>query len=269
MQVQDVDRTNRDQDNGFAISPSMSTQHVITRLEQKEFVARLNVTDEEIEAIANFPQGSPEWLKARYGRLTGSIIGAAVGHNPFCSHSQLLENILWNTFTGNEATRYGSANESRAAAVFATYKKKQDDTFELTHANLLIHKRYGFLAYSPDGLFQERNGMRGLLEIKCPFKKKLYPKISLFYYDQIQLGLYLTQRSFCDFVVFTPTQTSLERFDYNKDYVEQFLLPNALQFYFQKLVPLLIAKERNLLPEGDCAIPSNVLVEKYSVSFHA
>jgi hypothetical protein len=62
---------------------------------------------------------------------------------------------------------------------------------------------------------------------------------------------------FCDFVVFTPTKTTIERFAYEPQYVEEFLLPAMQRFYFGKYLPRVVAKERGLLREDGearCAV---------------
>jgi hypothetical protein len=82
-------------------------------------------------------------------------------------------------------------------------------------------------------------------------------------YDQIQMGMMLTNRSFCDFVVFTPNQTSIERYEFNAEYCKEFLMPRAMQFYFAKYLPLLIAKERGWLQQNTCALGVDVVVEHY------
>ena len=167
----------------FSLGPNIQgNTRTISKEQQKQFVYSLTVDDYLCEMISNEPQGTPQWLQYRLGRLTGSVMGAVLGHNPFCSHKKLLSQLLWDSFQGNEATAYGSANESIAADIFCDYKQKTCSQFSIQFCGLLVSKNAGFFAYSPDGIFEE-NGVRALLEIKCPFKKKLYPEIPMYYYD--------------------------------------------------------------------------------------
>lgn len=70
--------------------------------------------------------------------------------------------------------------------------------------------------------------------------------------DQIQFGMWLMNCSACDFVVYTPEKTAVERYVYEPDYVHEFLLPRVQRFYFGKCLPRFVAKERDLLePNGD------------------
>jgi putative phage-type endonuclease len=158
----------------------------ITREDQENYIARLRVTDEQIACIANEEQGSKQWLEYRQGRLTGSNIGAAVGHNPFCSHQELLKRLLWDTFQGNDATAYGQKFEATAAKIYANYRARDIPGFQLTHAGLFVSKHMPWFGYSPDGLLSELQ-TPGLLEIKCPFSKKFYREIPKYYYDQINV----------------------------------------------------------------------------------
>lgn len=74
--------------------------------------------------------------------------------------------------------------------------------------------------------------------------------------------MWLTGARFCDFVVYLPEKTSIERFEANYEYVREFLLPCAVDFYFAKYLPTLIAKQRGWISEvGD--LPDDVRVERY------
>jgi putative phage-type endonuclease len=238
------------------------TNYVITREDQEEYVKALHVTEEERAQIASFPQGSEDWKKKRLGRLSGSMIGAVVGHNFFRPHAKLLKELLWEPFDGNEATEYGNNNEKKAASIYTNYQKSRCEDFHVMFPGFFIHESMPWFGYSPDGLIWE-NGIPGLLEIKCPFKKEFYKVISPFYFDQVQLGMFISKRSYCDFVVFTPQQTSIERFVFNEPYVTNFLIPRSNDFYFRKYLPLLIAKEKGWLAHGECSLPAHIKVEYY------
>ena len=75
--------------------------------------------------------------------------------------------------------------------------------------------------------------------------------------------MWLTNRVYCDFVVYLPNETSIERFPYNEPYVQEFLLPRGTQFYFGKYLPLLIAKQKGWLLPGQCTLPEDVQVEYF------
>ena len=75
--------------------------------------------------------------------------------------------------------------------------------------------------------------------------------------------MWLTQAKFCDFVVYLPEETSVERFQPNFEYVREFLIPRALQFYFNKFVPMYLAKQKGFLKVGECEMPREIGVEYY------
>lgn len=75
--------------------------------------------------------------------------------------------------------------------------------------------------------------------------------------------MFMTNAQFCDFVVYTPTQTSIERFLPNYEYVREFLIPRALQFYFGKYLPMMVAQKKGYLQNGQCEMPEDVQVEYY------
>jgi len=62
-------------------------------------------------------QRTPEWFKQRKGRITGSVVGAALGVNPYMTPDALIRRLvrLWHgaesEFNGNIATEYGTLHE--------------------------------------------------------------------------------------------------------------------------------------------------------------
>jgi hypothetical protein len=93
--------------------------------------------------------------------------------------------------------------------------------------------------------------IRFLLEIKCPFSRKLYPHIPHYYYDQIQGIMGILQLQYCDFVVWTPEKTQIRRYEFNSSYWKQVLFPRLFQFYMDEYLPRLIMKEDGTLKKGE------------------
>ena len=211
----------------------------ITRETMNAFLA---VTPEQVVNIRSFKQRSPEWLQARVGRLTASNFGAAAGFNPYQSPSQLLQELLWGTFEGNRATRWGTIMEDVAKMDYIKYmydqhfmtarrigelRKNHDVTpFEckVWECGLTVFEEAPFLAGSPDGLVHtntfDGKEIRLLLEIKCPGPdpKKPYSEqaayqesknpdipagIPPYYYCQIQGLMAIYKLQHTDFVVKT------------------------------------------------------------------
>jgi putative phage-type endonuclease len=232
---------------------------VLTRRMQQEFIDTLAVTDADVQRIMHYEQRTPEWHEARKGRMTGSICGAVVGHNFFKKPTEVLRDLLWNTFNGNEATKWGTDHEAIAAVRYENHTE-----YEVEYPGLVVNRLKPWIAYSPDGIVKKTSkGERVLLEIKCPFKKKVYGRIPNYYFDQIQYGAHLMQCPVIDFFVWTPDVCKLERYAYERAYCEEFLIPTVERFYFNRFLPLYLLQQRGLLPDGTIDVPKNVKVERF------
>jgi len=149
----------------------------------------------------DFNQGSEEWFKIRLGRF-GSTDAQAVASNgrgldTLC-YQKVAEIIIGQpqeSYT-NENIERGIKLESMARSVY-----------EIETGNLV--KQVGYLEVnerigcSPDGLV----GKKGGVEIKCPndtnyIRYLCEGKVDSKYMWQVQFFLYITKRSWWDFVVF-------------------------------------------------------------------
>jgi len=186
---------------------------VVTADEQRTYLERFAVTLADQDRIQDFEQRSADWLRVRQGRLTASNFGAAIGFNYFCRPSKLLERMLWETFKGNAACDYGIANEPVACDIYERYIREKHPGAEVKfeYPGLVVPLAYPFLGCSPDGI-TNIDGERILLEIKCPFRKKMYPKIPPYYYCQVQGIAGLLGFDKIHFVTMTPEQTRIEEY---------------------------------------------------------
>jgi len=119
--------------------------------------------------ISDFPQGSPEWLKARAGKITASnawkIIDRTAKGLPTADHTNFKFSLVTERLTGeptitfvNDAMRHGTNTEQEARAFFS---ELCDVTVE--EVGFMTHPEFEFLGCSPDGII----GGDTLLEIKC------------------------------------------------------------------------------------------------------
>ena len=109
-------------------------------------------------------QKSQEWYEQRKGRITGSIVGAALGLSPWQKPADVIRAMVReyhgaeSEFTGNIATDHGNMHEQRAMLAF------------MRETGLSVEK-CGFFPYgdrmgaSPDGLTSDG----GVLELKVPY----------------------------------------------------------------------------------------------------
>lgn len=167
-------------------------------------------------------QRSPEWFAARRGRVTGSQVGALLDLSPYRSKDAAFRDLVRSIhdmpseFEGNVATEWGNANESLART---TYEMETGNAVE--DASFVEFDTW--LGASPDGWVAY-----GLVEFKCPFgirkdKNPVFKSIEdqPHYYAQIQLQLFVTKRSWCDFFQWTPFGWSLERVTYDGAWINE------------------------------------------------
>jgi putative phage-type endonuclease len=218
-----------------------------------KFLESLNVTPAEREEISVAPQRSQAWLRSRRGRLTASNFGAAIGANKYQTKRALLAQCLWPSFKGNAATEYGTKFESVAVEHYKQWLEEtqaQSGLCSIDFPGLLVNLAYPWIGCSPDGIVT-LNGVRFLLEIKCPFKKAFYDSIPPYYYAQIQGICGFECLPWCDFVTYTPQALRVQRFMFDKPYFEDILLPGLEHFYFAEFLPRLFLRESGALRSGE------------------
>lgn len=158
-------------------------------------------------------QKTEQWHKDRAGKLTASTFGQAAGLGP--GSRQLLWRRMMGLeepFVGNIATDWGEQNEATAIEEYRSRHLESDSTLDLV--GFVPHPEMAWLGGSPDFLV----GDQGYGEVKCPFSQVLYPEIPPYYMAQIQGGMQITGRSYCDFVVWTPEIMSVTRVDRSAEY---------------------------------------------------
>lgn len=171
-------------------------------------------------------QNTPEWHRARTGRITGSRIGAVLGLSPWQTREDVLRAMVRQyhcaegEFTGNIATKYGHENEATARM-----------TFELTTGLSVVdtgfHEYEDWAGASPDGLI----GDDAVLEIKCPFKgikKSLADQPH--YYAQLQWEMLCTGRKKAYFYQWQPGDDTMNIVHQDQAWLDH-ALPEARQFY--------------------------------------
>lgn len=170
--------------------------------------------------ILDFPQGSADWLAARAGVITASRYSDARA-----KLSRASKNGKAGDFAAKAIEYAWTVAMERIAGqpvdhVFPTWQMKRGTELE-PEARMAYEMKTGLLAgesgllvtddhkfgYSSDGLV----GDPGLIEIKCPANCQKIGTIwsdpehaTDEYIDQIQGGLWLTGRKWCDFIMYCP-----------------------------------------------------------------
>lgn len=163
----------------------------------------------------NTKQGTPEWFELRRGRFTASEIykltaeprkkadkeagkmgGTAMSYVLEKVHERLSGQVKDEVFS--KALEWGKENEPIAI-----------ERYEQLTGNKV--REVGFLTYgnnagaSADGLV----GFDGMIEVKCPYSDYLNRILedvteNKQYYLQIQMGMMVANRDWCDYIIFDP-----------------------------------------------------------------
>lgn len=110
-----------------------------------------------------------------------------------------------------------------------------------------------WLAVSPDGHVHE-NGMEAVLEIKCPFSRRVYPEIPPHYIDQIQGIMGVLSLPWCDFCIWTPDWIHIHRVPFDRNYWQKELKPALTNFYNEVFLPAYLDREERRAA-GDEGVP--------------
>ena len=172
-----------------------------------------------------------------------------------------------------EALDYGKVNEHSA---FEAYKVKNSDHY-VRNSGIWVSLEHNEICGSPDGLIDDD----GVLEIKCPYSARDFetikeasskhqiglkydkdgnpqlPKTHKYYY-QVQAQMYVTERKFCDFVVWSRHDLVCVRIPRDDTFIQQ-KLTKVLEFYKEYILPEIIdsRKERGMKLRGDIGNAQN------------
>ena len=156
-------------------------------------------------------QGSDDWLALRRGMITASTIsrlitGTGKPANNDTSRTQLLQ-LLAELITGesepsfyNDDMARGHMLEPLARDIYAEHRAPVEECGFVT-----ADFDGTVIGYSPDGLV----GDDGLIEIKSPRQKNhlrslLNDEVPAEYVPQVQTGLAVTGRRWCDYISYAP-----------------------------------------------------------------
>jgi len=180
--------------------------------------------------IYNCDQLSKEWFVLRKNKITGSTFGDII-YKKFNNHKNISDKIKGKKINYTEKQLENMNNGTLYESICRKkYSEKQN--YNVYEVGFYISKEFDFLGYSPDGLI---NG-DGMIEIKCPkfiyYPLLKYDKIWDNHYAQIQGGLYITKRKWCDYVVYGYILDNMyiKRIYYDDKYCKEILIPNLIKF---------------------------------------
>lgn len=238
----------------------------LEELKQSYYDTKVRVTKEEAIAIAHetAEQGNDLWKHERKKRLTASTIGGIIKMRATTKKAKKVEYLLYSKFKGNKATMYGNVMEPVAQDEYVQYQHQHGHPgLKTEHIGLVVSVETPYIAASPDARVNDPTHVPsdGLAEYKNPYsarKKSLDEacKTKTFflqrkeqngevkyilkrrhdYYFQVQCQLYCENREWCDFVVRTEKDISIERIPRDRKWWEE-QLQKLEDFYFHALLP--------------------------------
>jgi hypothetical protein len=161
-----------------------------------------------LKVYEDLEQGSPEWLAARCGTVTASIVGPLITAKTFKpavnDTSRALTNLLIaERITGRTEPVHVSGDMERGTLDEPIAREVYSEQIQtVTQVGFMVRDDWGFrIGYSPDGLV----GDTGLIEIKSRAPKKhlatiLANEVPAENMAQIQCGLLVSGRHWCDYV---------------------------------------------------------------------
>lgn len=160
--------------------------------------------------MSDVVQGSPEWLRARLGKVTASRVADVIAKTksgPSASRANYAAQIIAERLSGEPQEafisgpmQWGINNEQNAKDAYSFFCN-----VEVEPASFVPHPTISESGASPDGYV----GEDGLVEIKCPntathIDTLINQRVPSAYITQMQWQMACTGRTWCDFVSFDP-----------------------------------------------------------------
>lgn len=171
-------------------------------------------------------QRSKEWHQARTGKITGSRVPGILGLSPWTTAQNVLREMILQSqgkppeFKGNVATKWGEDHENDG---INWYEERTGNLVQ--EHGILVHPEYDWMGYSPDGTTGD-----ALIEVKCPYSKKIPDEIPDHYQAQVQFGMEVMGLEKCHFIYWTPNQQSCMELERDPAWFAK-VMPTLQDFY--------------------------------------
>lgn len=152
-----------------------------------------------------YAQRSPEWLALRNQLITASDVSSILecGYGSAYEVFQRKKTAVGQVVAQIEQPVEQQTRETEWGITYEPYAKSlfcQKTNLAVRDVSLIKHKEIPWLAASPDGVIFEGNQLVGLLEIKCPFKRRIIPgHIPKYYWIQVQIQMEVCDTDICYF----------------------------------------------------------------------
>ncbi len=159
--------------------------------------------------IHNFEQGTEEWDNIRLGKITASIFHTLMGNSQ--TKEALLHTIAAERITGvkSDSSKFSSIHTTRGHELERYARMLYELEYNVKVDEVGFCEMNNKAGFSPDGLVGDEGG----IEIKAmdnhTFVKAVnQDSINVEHYTQIQFALYVSGRSWWDYVLFNPNYSN-------------------------------------------------------------
>jgi len=203
----------------ICIEDNLNKDYIIKRLEK---IKNYRIILDKLRLLPIIEQRSEEWYNIRQTMISASDFGQALNKGDYGTQKELIIKKVTNKskdITYKAPLLWGVKYEEVATRIYQ--KRNNVRVFEF---GLIKHNEYEFIGASPDGISE----LGIMLEIKCPFKRKISGKILDQYYYQIQGQLEVCDLEECDFLECEISEYETEK-DFIADTYNDFILTKDLK----------------------------------------
>lgn len=157
--------------------------------------------------IIDCEQGSDEWFTARLGKVTASKFSDVL--NKKTGRGLYMRKLAAERLTGEVEESFRNSIMDKGSEAENEAKEHYSTLLGIPVVSVGFVEKNEWVGTSPDGLV----GDDGTIEIKCPLGSThidyiIKNKMPAVYIPQVQGGLWITGRKWCDFISYVPALRS-------------------------------------------------------------
>jgi putative phage-type endonuclease len=178
---------------------------------------------ERLNTLEQYEQRTPEWFSQRENFLSSSKVGTILGLDKYNKPTDVLFEYcgIKKPFTPSPACDHGNHYEDEAITYWGNAINGVNNEFGLIPYSAIPYEQlsdfgksirdefpveeYYFLGGSPDGIMKYSDGREGVIEAKCPYRRKIkFGEIPDYYFPQCMLNLLYCDCPFTDYIEYYP-----------------------------------------------------------------
>ncbi|XP_021352053.1 uncharacterized protein LOC110449491 isoform X1 [Mizuhopecten yessoensis] len=210
----------------------------------KELFLTITVSDLQatnVESTTHLQTGCKQWFRFRTGRVTASKMKSVCATSVDKPSPSLVKQICFPSQAkfSTDATRWGCQHEAKALDTYCQSMNLFHDNFTCRKSGLVINPKYPYIGASPDSVVSCDCCGEGFVEVKCPYCVRSMPiteatdikasclesidgsvrlKKKHSYYSQVQTQIFVCDKQYCDFVVWTEQEVHIERIEPDEEF---------------------------------------------------